>query len=97
VRISVFLHIFLTSFSSRQHRDYLASRKRALGRPSVINETENFGGDDVSVADSGSNWGLVSLDAPTPKELLKDEGSALETRGTSPSFSKSGTIPENRC
>jgi hypothetical protein len=73
--------------SSRQHRDYLASRKRALGRASVSSESENFG-DDLSTVESGSNWGLVSLDAPTPKDLLKDEGPALETKGTSPLFSK---------
>jgi hypothetical protein len=53
----------------------------------VSSESENFG-DDLSAVESGSNWGLVSLDAPTPKDLLKDEGPALETKGTSPLFSK---------
>lgn len=59
-----------------------------MGRPNVSNESEAFGGDEVSVAETGSNWGLVSLDDPTPKDLLKDEGPALEVKGTSPSFSK---------
>jgi hypothetical protein len=59
-----------------------------LGKPNVSSESEAFGGDEVSVADTGSNWGLVSLDDPTPKDVLKDEGPALEVRGTSPSFSE---------
>ncbi|KAG8818037.1 1-phosphatidylinositol-3-phosphate 5-kinase [Serendipita sp. 399] len=74
------------ALDSRQHRDYLTSRKRALGRASVINELEGFGGDEISVAESGSNWGLVSLDAATPKDLLREEGPALEVKGTSPMF-----------
>lgn len=74
------------ALDSRQHRDYLASRKRALGRPSVASEAENFGGDDASFTESGSQWGLVSLDAPTPKDILKEEGHALEVKGTSPMF-----------
>lgn len=78
----------LTCTSSLQHRDYLANRKRALGRPSVSNDSKHLGTDDGSLAESGSNWELISVDALTPKDLLKDEGSALETRGTSPSFSK---------
>ncbi|KAG8788159.1 1-phosphatidylinositol-3-phosphate 5-kinase [Serendipita sp. 397] len=74
------------ALDSLQYRDYLASRKRALGRPSVTTELEGFGGDEVSVAESGSNWGFVSLDAPNPKDLLREEGPALEVKGTSPMF-----------
>lgn len=74
------------ALDSRQHRDYLATRKRALGRVSVSSESENFGGDDASITESGSNWGVISFDAPTPKDLLKDEGPALEVKGTSPLF-----------
>jgi hypothetical protein len=78
----------LTSFSSKQHRDYLASRKRTMGKPNVSTESENFGGEEGSVSESASNWDFVSLDIPTPRDILKDEGPALEVRGTSPSFSK---------
>ncbi len=54
----------------------------------MASESESFGGDEASVTESGSHWGLVSLDAPTPKDLLKDEGPALEIKGTSPLFSE---------
>ena len=43
--------------------------------------------DDASVTESSSNWGLISVDPAIPKDVLKEDGSALEVKGTSPSFS----------
>ena len=74
-------------YSSQQHRDYLSSRKRALGRASVSSDSEQFGVDDASLTESSSNWGLISVDPAIPKDVLKEDGSALEVKGTSPSFS----------
>ncbi len=45
--------------------------------------------DDASVTESSSNWGLISVDPAIPKDVLKEDGSALEVKGTSPSFSAS--------
>lgn len=73
--------------SSQQHRDYLSTRKRALGRASIISDSEHFGVDDASLTESSSNWGLISVDPAIPKDVLKEDGSALEVKGTSPSFS----------
>lgn len=73
--------------SSQQHRDYLSTRKRALGRASISSDSEQFGLDDTSVTESSSNWGLISVDPAIPKDVLKEDGSALEIKGTSPSFS----------
>ena len=73
--------------SSQQHRDYLSTRKRALGRASICSDSEQFGVDDASLTESSSNWGLISVDPAIPKDVLKEDGSALEVKGTSPSFS----------
>ena len=43
--------------------------------------------DDASLTESSSNWGLISVDPAIPKDVLKEGGSALEVKGTSPSFS----------